>query len=153
MAALAAKASEKKAEPETVEIAGGRKIRYLKLGNTDGPPIVFVHGFGGDLNNWLFNQEALAEHHTAYAIDLPGHGGSTKDVGAGDLASMTAALAAWMDALKIARAHLVGHSMGGAVKPATRRGETGHGGVGDANLPGRARPGHRDGLHQRLHRG
>jgi pyruvate dehydrogenase E2 component (dihydrolipoamide acetyltransferase) len=28
---------------------------------------------------------------------------------------MTAALAAWMDALKIARAHLVGHSMGGAV--------------------------------------
>jgi pyruvate/2-oxoglutarate dehydrogenase complex dihydrolipoamide acyltransferase (E2) component len=29
IAALAAKASEKKAEPETVEIAGGRKIRYL----------------------------------------------------------------------------------------------------------------------------
>src|SRR6185312_11162197 len=58
---------------------------------------------------------ALAEHHTAYAVDLPGHGGSSKDVGAGDLASMTAALAAWLDALKIARAHLVGHSMGGAV--------------------------------------
>jgi pyruvate dehydrogenase E2 component (dihydrolipoamide acetyltransferase) len=113
--ALAAKASEKKPEPETVEIAGGRKMRYLKLGSGDGPPIVFVHGYGGDLNNWLFNQEALAEHHTAYAIDLPGHGGSSKDVGAGDLASMTAALAAWLDALKIARAHLVGHSMGGAV--------------------------------------
>ncbi|HTO84684.1 MAG TPA: acetoin dehydrogenase dihydrolipoyllysine-residue acetyltransferase subunit [Methylomirabilota bacterium] len=114
-AALAAKASEKKPEPETVEITGGRKIRYLKLGSADGPPIVFVHGFGGDLNNWLFNQEALAESHTTYAIDLPGHGGSTKDVGAGDLASMTAALAAWLDALKIARTHLVGHSMGGGV--------------------------------------
>jgi len=114
-AALAAKASEKKPEPETVEIAGGRKIRYLKLGNADGPPIVFVHGFGGDLNNWLFNQEPLAENHTTYAIDLPGHGGSSKDVGAGDLASMTAALAAWLDALKITRAHLVGHSMGGGV--------------------------------------
>jgi pyruvate dehydrogenase E2 component (dihydrolipoamide acetyltransferase) len=114
-AALAAKASEKKPEPETVEILGGRKIRYMKLGSADGPPVVFVHGFGGDLNNWLFNQEALAEHHTTYALDLPGHGGSSKDVGAGDLASMTAALAAWLDALKIARAHLVGHSMGGAV--------------------------------------
>jgi pyruvate dehydrogenase E2 component (dihydrolipoamide acetyltransferase) len=114
-AALAAKATEKKPEPETVEIAGGRKIRYLKLGSADGPPIAFVHGFGGDLNNWLFNQEALAESHTTYAIDLPGHGGSSKDVGAGDLASMTAALAAWLDALKIARAHLVGHSMGGGV--------------------------------------
>jgi pyruvate dehydrogenase E2 component (dihydrolipoamide acetyltransferase) len=113
--ALAAKASEKKPEPETVEIAGGRKIRYLKLGSGEGAPIVFIHGYGGDLNNWLFNQEALAEHHTVYAIDLPGHGGSTKDVGAGDLASMTAAAAAWLEALGIAGAHLVGHSMGGAV--------------------------------------
>jgi len=114
-AALAAKATERKPEPETIEIAGGRRIRYLKLGSADGPPILFVHGFGGDLNNWLFNQEALAEHHTTYAIDLPGHGGSSKDVGGGDLAGLTAALAAWLDAIKIERAHLVGHSMGGSV--------------------------------------
>ncbi len=113
--ALAAKATEKKPEPETVEIAGGRKIRYLKLGSGEGASVVFIHGYGGDLNNWLFNQEALAEHRTVYTLDLPGHGGSSKDVGAGDLASMTAALAAWMEALGIARAHLVGHSMGGAV--------------------------------------
>ena len=113
--ALAARASEKKPEPETVEIVGGRKIRYLKLGSGEGVPIVLIHGYGGDLNNWLFNQETLAETHTVYAIDLPGHGGSSKDVGAGDLASLTAAAAAWMDALGIARAHLVGHSMGGAV--------------------------------------
>jgi pyruvate dehydrogenase E2 component (dihydrolipoamide acetyltransferase) len=112
---LAARASEKKPEPESVEIAGGRKMRYLKLGSGEGPPVVFIHGFGGDLNNWLFNQEVLAETHTTYAIDLPGHGGSSKDVGAGDLGSMSAATAAWMDALKIDRAHLVGHSMGGAV--------------------------------------
>ena len=112
---LAARASEKKPEPETVDIAGGRKIRYLKLGSGEGPPVVFIHGFGGDLNNWLFNQEALAETHTTYAIDLPGHGGSSKDVGTGDIGSMSAAVTAWMDALKIDRAHLVGHSMGGAV--------------------------------------
>src|SRR5262249_61634698 len=97
--------SEKKPEPETVEIVGGRRIRYLKLGSADGPPIVFVHGFGGDLNNWLFNQEALAENHTTYAIDLPGHGGSRKDVGAGALPGMTAALAGWLDALQAARGH------------------------------------------------
>jgi pyruvate dehydrogenase E2 component (dihydrolipoamide acetyltransferase) len=113
--ALAAKASEKKPEPETVDTPGGRRIRYLKLGSDEGPPIVLVHGFGGDLNNWLFNQEALAETHTVYSIDLPGHGGSSKDVGTGDLASMTAAAAAWMEAVGIGRAHLVGHSMGGAV--------------------------------------
>jgi pyruvate dehydrogenase E2 component (dihydrolipoamide acetyltransferase) len=113
--ALAARAGEKKPEPETVDIAGGRKIRYLKLGEAGGAPVVFIHGYGGDLNNWLFNQEVLAESHATYAIDLPGHGGSSKDVGAGDLGSMCEAVAAWMDALKIERAHLVGHSMGGAV--------------------------------------
>ena len=76
----------------------------------DGPPIVFVHGFGGDLNNWLFNQEALAERHTTYAIDLPGHGGSSKDVGAGDLGTHDGGAGGdCMDALEIARAHLVGH--------------------------------------------
>ena len=82
---------------------------------------MFIHGFGGDLNNWLFNQEALAETHTTYAIDLPGHGGSSKDVGAGDLGSMTAAVAGWMEAMKIDRAHLVGHSMGGAVRCSSPR--------------------------------
>ena len=48
-----------------------------------GAPVVFIHGFGGDLNNWLFNQPALAESRTTYALDLPGHGGSSKDVGDG----------------------------------------------------------------------
>ena len=112
---LAARASEKKPEPEMVEAAGGGRIRYLKLGGGEGAPVLFIHGFGGDLNNWLFNQEVLAESHTTYAIDLPGHGGSGKDVGAGDLGAMTAAVAGWMAAMKIDRAHLVGHSLGGAI--------------------------------------
>ena len=54
----------------------GRRIRYLALGEGEGVPIVLIHGFGGDLNNWQFNQEALAAGRPTYAIDLPGHGGS-----------------------------------------------------------------------------
>ena len=49
----------------------------------EGTPIVFIHGFGGDLNNWQFNQEALADGHDTYAVDLPGHGGSSKELGPG----------------------------------------------------------------------
>jgi len=99
--------------PETVD-AGGTRIRFLKLGEADGAPIVFIHGYGGDLNNWMFNQEALSESHTTYAIDLPGHGGSTKDVGAADLSVLTGAVLKFLDAKGVAKAHLVGHSMGGA---------------------------------------
>lgn len=101
-------------EPETIETAAGR-INYLPMGSGEGDPVIFIHGFGGDLNNWMFNQEELASGHTTYAIDLPGHGGSTKDVGAGDPASLAAAILAFMDKKDIRKAHLVGHSLGGGL--------------------------------------
>nr|WP_207955855.1 acetoin dehydrogenase dihydrolipoyllysine-residue acetyltransferase subunit [Rubrobacter marinus] len=102
-------------EPQTVEI-GGRNIQYLAVGEGEGTPLVLLHGFGGDINIWVFNQEALAEGgRTVYAVDLPGHGGSTKDVGEGDLASLVNVVAGFMDEMGVEKAHLFGHSMGGAV--------------------------------------
>ena len=100
-------------EPETVD-AGGTRLRYLKMGDAAGIPLVFIHGYGGDLYSWMFNQGDLSEGRTTYAIDLPGHGGSSKEVGAGDLGVFTSAVLAFMDAKSIDKAHLVGHSMGGA---------------------------------------
>ena len=115
-AAHAADAGVAAPEPENIE-AGGRRIRYLALGEGDGVPIVFIHGFGGDLNNWQFNQEALAAGRPTYALDLPGHGGSTKDLGGGkaDIGALADAVLNFMDAKGIAKAHLVGHSLGGAI--------------------------------------
>lgn len=98
---------------ETVEV-GGRNIRYLKRGE-GGVPMILIHGFGGDLNNWMFNHEALAATREVYALDLPGHGASSKDVGEGSVGFFAETLAGFMDALGIDKAHLVGHSMGGAV--------------------------------------
>lgn len=98
--------------PEQVTV-GDRTIRYLRHGE-DGPAVILIHGFGGDLNTWLFNQEALAGGRTVYALDLPGHGGSSKDVGDGSLDVLAGTVAGFMDALGIERAHLAGHSMGGA---------------------------------------
>jgi pyruvate dehydrogenase E2 component (dihydrolipoamide acetyltransferase) len=101
-------------EPEKVEV-GGTQLQYLKVGEGEGPPIVLLHGFGGDINIWVFNQEALAAEHTVYALDLPGHGGSTKDVGEGDLDSFVEVVADFLDEMGVERAHLVGHSMGGGI--------------------------------------
>jgi pyruvate dehydrogenase E2 component (dihydrolipoamide acetyltransferase) len=102
-------------EPQTVEI-GGRNVQYLKIGEGEGPPLILLHGFGGDINIWVFNQEALSEAgRTVYALDLPGHGQSSKDVGEGDLDTFVEILAGFMDGVGVEKAHLVGHSMGGAV--------------------------------------
>jgi pyruvate dehydrogenase E2 component (dihydrolipoamide acetyltransferase) len=115
-AAHAAEAGVAAPQPETVE-AGGRRIRYLALGEGDGVPILLIHGFGGDLNNWQFNQEALAGGRVTYAIDLPGHGGSTKDLGGGQVhvGALASAVVEFMDAKGIEKTHLVGHSLGGAI--------------------------------------
>ena len=80
--------------------------------------MLLLHGFGADLNSWMFTQPVLAGDRRTIALDLPGHGGSVKDVGAGDADALTGAVEAAMDALGIARAHLVGHSLGGAVAAA-----------------------------------
>ncbi|WLH70629.1 acetoin dehydrogenase dihydrolipoyllysine-residue acetyltransferase subunit [Pseudomonas sp. FP2309] len=94
--------------------AGGRLLRYLDLGE-GGTPLVLVHGFGGDLNNWLFNQPALAAERRVIALDLPGHGESGKQLQTGDAQELSQALLALLDHLKLDRVHLAGHSMGGLV--------------------------------------
>ena len=100
--------------PRDIE-AGGRRLRVLDLGSGDATPVLFIHGFGGDLNSWMFTQPALAEGRRAIALDLPGHGGADKAVGAGDADMFAAAVADATAALGLDRVHLVGHSMGGAI--------------------------------------
>ena len=98
---------------ETVE-AGGRKISYAGAGDS-GDVVLLVHGYGGDRNSWLFLQEPLAARHRVYALDLPGHGTSAKDVGDGSVDLLADAVLGVLDAVGSDRAHLVGHSLGGAV--------------------------------------
>ncbi|MEX0318752.1 MAG: acetoin dehydrogenase dihydrolipoyllysine-residue acetyltransferase subunit [Ruegeria sp.] len=90
------------------------RIRYAER-KGDGVPVLLIHGFGGDLDNWLFNIDAIAEAAPVYAIDLPGHGQSIKAVDNPGLQAMTDTVLAFMDHAEIDKAHLVGHSMGGLV--------------------------------------
>ncbi|HKA03209.1 MAG TPA: alpha/beta fold hydrolase, partial [Acidimicrobiales bacterium] len=101
------------AELHTADV-GGRKISYAGAGE-QGDVVLLVHGYGGDRNSWLFLQEPLAARYRVYALDLPGHGTSAKDVGDGTLDVLAGAVTGVLDALGAGRAHLVGHSMGGAV--------------------------------------
>jgi len=100
--------------PRFVEAAGHR-LRHLIVGDV-GEAVVLVHGFGGRLENWAANQAAFAATgRTIAALDLPGHGESSLDVGTGSLDELAAAVLAYMDAVGIARAHMVGSSMGAAL--------------------------------------
>jgi pyruvate dehydrogenase E2 component (dihydrolipoamide acetyltransferase) len=100
-------------EVQTAE-ARGRKISYAGAG-ANGDVVLLIHGYGGDRNSWLFLQEPLAARYRVYALDLPGHGTSAKDVGDGSIGVLADAVVAVLDALGAGQAHLVGHSLGGAV--------------------------------------
>jgi pyruvate dehydrogenase E2 component (dihydrolipoamide acetyltransferase) len=103
------------AAPRDID-AGGIRLRVLDLGDGETNPVVFVHGFGADLSTWMFNQPALAGTRRAVALDLPGHGGSTKQLdGALDAVGLAGILDGACAALGVQRLHLVGHSLGGAV--------------------------------------
>jgi pyruvate dehydrogenase E2 component (dihydrolipoamide acetyltransferase) len=95
----------------------GIRVRYARRGEADGSgtPVLFIHGFGGDLDNWLFNIDAVAEGAPVIALDLPGHGQSDVKLPGESLAALAGFVARFLDALGVARVHAVGHSMGGAI--------------------------------------
>jgi sigma-B regulation protein RsbQ len=51
-----------------------RKIFYNVEGN--GPVILFLHGLGGNANNWYYQRKYFSKNWTVLSIDLPGHGRS-----------------------------------------------------------------------------
>ena len=119
----------------TVE-AGGRTLRVGRAGPESGIPAVLIHGYAGDLNNWLFNVEALAAVAPVIAIDLPGHGGSSKDVGDGSLKTLAGSIDAALRAVGVSRAHLIGHSLGAAAAGAPGGRSSGSRAVADPDRPG-----------------
>lgn len=99
---------------QQIEVDGIR-VRYARKGATAGTPVLFIHGFGGDLDNWLFNLDAVSARVPTLALDLPGHGQSELRLPGTSLAALAAFVVHFLDALDEPRAHLVGHSMGGAI--------------------------------------
>lgn len=95
----------------TVETSAGR-MRYWEAGS--GHPMILLHGSGPGatgLGNFAANIPALAARFHVFAVDAPGWGGSDP-VAFRDSDHMSAHVA-FMDALGIERAALVGNSMGG----------------------------------------
>lgn len=77
--------------------------------------IVFLHGFGGGHHVWRDVTGTLANGARTLAYDLPGHGLSLDFPGAGPAKVAANAILADLAVRGIKRAHLVGHSMGGAI--------------------------------------
>ena len=90
-------------------------ITFKTLGGT-GEDLVLIHGFGSDRLSWAGTSPALMEVARVHSLDLPGHGDSLgADAGDGSAVALAQAVMAALDAHGIARAHLLGHSLGGGI--------------------------------------
>lgn len=106
------------ADGELIDLPIGR-LHYRDLGS--GPPVVMVHGLGGQMRNFSYAlSERLIRRYRLILLDRPGSGFSVRAPGStGSLAEQGAFVAAAIRRLDLDRPLLVGHSLGGAVALAT----------------------------------
>ena len=92
---------------------GGLDTFYIEAGQ--GKPVVLLHGLGATNTSFLPTFVDLHRDHRVIAPDLPGFGESAKPLRSYDAAFYGRWLIAFLDALDIPKAHLIGNSMGGRV--------------------------------------
>ncbi len=96
----------------TITSTDGTRLYYEEAGR--GTPVVFVHEFAGDYRTWEPQLRCFARAHRCVTFSARGYPPSDvpsdparygQDIARGDVIAV-------MDALGIAKAHVVGHSMG-----------------------------------------
>ncbi|MFF1482506.1 alpha/beta fold hydrolase, partial [Streptomyces sp. NPDC058301] len=98
---------------QSVRTASGIRLAYRAWGEAGAPPVVLVHGRGGSGADWTQVAEGLAATHRVHALDLRGHGLSDWP-GSYSFEGFRDDLRGFIDALGLAGADVVAHSMGGA---------------------------------------
>ena len=91
------------------------EINFIKYVNSNEQNILFIHGFGGDLNNWMFNQNELSNKFNTYAIDLPGHGMSEKTIHNTTLDGFASLTSSFCKENDLNSVNLAGHSLGAGI--------------------------------------
>jgi pimeloyl-ACP methyl ester carboxylesterase len=89
----------------------GQTIRYYDVGS--GPPLLLIHGIGGDADEWVFCFGPLSQFHRVLALDLLGFGRSSKPLIEYTIAGFVEVVQHFLRGLKIDRTSVLGESLGG----------------------------------------
>src|SRR5689334_1648876 len=87
-------------EPEQLRVSDRLSLRYVKLG--EGSPVVLLHTIRTQIEYFRELAPLLAQKHTVYLVDLPGHGRSSIDPDAPcDEPYMRAAIVSFLEKLNL----------------------------------------------------
>ena len=95
-----------------IELKTGLRLHHVGQGDPQGRVVLFLHGYLDSWKSFQLVLDRLDPHYRAYAIDQRGHGDSDKPEDRYAVKDFYGDVIAFMDALGIERASLVGHSMG-----------------------------------------
>jgi pimeloyl-ACP methyl ester carboxylesterase len=88
-------------------------LYYEEMGQGD--PLLLLHGLGSSTEDWYFQMEPFSQHFRVIALDLRGHGRSSKPPGPYSIPMFADDIAACLNALQIPSAHILGISLGGMI--------------------------------------
>jgi len=94
-------------------VDGTPRLHFEELGS--GPPLIFLHGIGGNSTNWTAQQLAMSDICTTIAWDARGYGKSDDYEGPLNFHDFSEDLTRLLDFRKINKAHFIGLSMGARI--------------------------------------
>jgi 3-oxoadipate enol-lactonase len=92
---------------------GDQSIHFLERGS--GEAVLLIHGLGCNGSNWAFQVSALESRYRIIVPDLPGAGHSDPPSGDYSIEAFAASMWKLLDHLGLAKANVIGFSLGGAV--------------------------------------
>lgn len=98
-----------------IQLSTGVRMRYVAQGNPDGRPVILLHGYSDSWFSWSRVLPLFPADLRVYALDLRGHGGTSRPESGYRLADLAEDVLAFMDAQGVRSTALVGHSMGSLV--------------------------------------
>jgi pimeloyl-ACP methyl ester carboxylesterase len=90
-------------------------LEYTEQGDSKGVPVILLHGYTDSRRSWDLVLPHLPSRFRVFAVTQRGHGLSSRPVRGYGATDLAADLRAFLDAQKISRAVIVGHSMGSMV--------------------------------------
>ena len=100
---------------KSVELPNGVVLSYAERGDDSGVPVVLLHGVTDSWRSFELVLPLFSKSIHAFAITQRGHGDSSHPQSGYTFSDFAGDLAAFMDALNIQKAVIVGHSMGSSV--------------------------------------
>lgn len=100
---------------KSVTLRTGVKLQYAEQGDATGIPVILLHGYTDSWRSFELVFPLLPKSIHAFALTQRGHGNSDHPASGYRPSDFSADVAAFMDALKLKRAVIVGHSMGSQV--------------------------------------